>query len=499
MELAGYRTNAREHDAAPAATLSLTLLTSLFGLHTFLLMGTGTWSDLAMAGEDFGTALYYVREGALASGFLLYAAFARWRKTHSQESKAADTTGISATVLFALCTLVLNVSSSPLLRVPAVLAIACLVGASGGMVYERVALAVPRLRVSPGSKLGSSGSMDVTRTLGIVVGTGGAVAFLAQYVLQNAMMLGGVLDVCFVICFGTLVWLARSVRPTIEVQEAGRSTSTTRATPLASLVVVAACLFALLSFYEPVMRATGSIGTFYEWYRLFGMTGYVAIGVIAYAGGRPAASIAVVICALFTVVVLVQTALMETGPATMILYYFLLSAALAWSAIAFMSEAARSTRPALVASTGRILVALVTLSGSLIQAAGQPPLMFVLVCSLALLAVVVVAMAKRGFLTLPEPVAPEPAPSPEPEPAAAEPAPAPTTENRIALMADEFGLTNRERDVLRALVLTEDKNQQIANNLGISRRQLQTHISHIYQKTGVETRAGLVMRANRGL
>ena len=45
-------------------------------------------------------------------------------------------------------------------------------------------------------------------------------------------------------------------------------------------------------------------------------------------------------------------------------------------------------------------------------------------------------------------------------------------------------------------MLTEDKNQQIADNLGISRRQLQTYISRIYQKTGTTTRAGLAMLVN---
>ena len=58
----------------------------------------------------------------------------------------------------------------------------------------------------------------------------------------------------------------------------------------------------------------------------------------------------------------------------------------------------------------------------------------------------------------------------------------------------ECSLTNREQEVLAALVLTEDKNQQIADELGISRRQLQTYVSRIYKKTNTTTRAGLVMR-----
>ncbi len=64
------------------------------------------------------------------------------------------------------------------------------------------------------------------------------------------------------------------------------------------------------------------------------------------------------------------------------------------------------------------------------------------------------------------------------------------------MLACEYSLTKREQEVLVDLVLTEKKNQQIADDLGISRRQLQTHISRIYKKTGTTTRAGLVMRVN---
>ena len=105
-------------------------------------------------------------------------------------------------------------------------------------------------------------------------------------------------------------------------------------------------------------------------------------------------------------------------------------------------------------------------------------------------------MALSGDLNLtdasPSPSLEEVAPAPSPE----EVAPALSLEERVRLMAVECGLTEREGEVLSALVLTEDKNQQIADALGISRRTLQTHISRIYQKTNVETRAGLVMRAN---
>lgn len=74
--------------------------------------------------------------------------------------------------------------------------------------------------------------------------------------------------------------------------------------------------------------------------------------------------------------------------------------------------------------------------------------------------------------------------------------PALTLEERVRLLADECGLTEREGEIMALLVLTEDKNQMIADKLGISRRQFQTYISRIYEKAGVTSRTGLITRVS---
>lgn len=61
----------------------------------------------------------------------------------------------------------------------------------------------------------------------------------------------------------------------------------------------------------------------------------------------------------------------------------------------------------------------------------------------------------------------------------------------VEQFAQEVGLTDRERDVLALMVTTEDENQKMANDLNISRRTLQRHIAHIYEKAGVQSRIGL--------
>lgn len=57
--------------------------------------------------------------------------------------------------------------------------------------------------------------------------------------------------------------------------------------------------------------------------------------------------------------------------------------------------------------------------------------------------------------------------------------------------AQAIGLTARETEVLALLVTTEDTNDKMAGDLGISRRTLQRHIAHVYDKAGVQSRIGL--------
>lgn len=69
--------------------------------------------------------------------------------------------------------------------------------------------------------------------------------------------------------------------------------------------------------------------------------------------------------------------------------------------------------------------------------------------------------------------------------------PAKLSERDLDRYAQSIGLTGREAQVLVLLVATEDKNDKMANDLGISRRTLQRHIANIYDKAGVQSRIGL--------
>lgn len=68
---------------------------------------------------------------------------------------------------------------------------------------------------------------------------------------------------------------------------------------------------------------------------------------------------------------------------------------------------------------------------------------------------------------------------------------APTIEEQRQAFITDHALTPREVDVLVAVTQDERPLKQVAEELGISMRMVQRHLSSIYQKTDTQTRAGL--------
>ena len=74
--------------------------------------------------------------------------------------------------------------------------------------------------------------------------------------------------------------------------------------------------------------------------------------------------------------------------------------------------------------------------------------------------------------------------------------PLPTGRDESTSVASRYGLTPRERDVLR-MIAEGRSNQQIADALSISRRTVTTHATNILNKLGLDSRAELIAFANR--
>lgn len=64
--------------------------------------------------------------------------------------------------------------------------------------------------------------------------------------------------------------------------------------------------------------------------------------------------------------------------------------------------------------------------------------------------------------------------------------------NKLENIIELYSLTQRESEVLDKLVNSDDSLQEVAQNLYISKRTLERHISSIYKKTNTKSRIGLV-------
>ena len=68
----------------------------------------------------------------------------------------------------------------------------------------------------------------------------------------------------------------------------------------------------------------------------------------------------------------------------------------------------------------------------------------------------------------------------------------PDSDDSFAAFCGKYGLTQREREVLQALVTSDKTAQEIAHEIGMSRAAFYRHIASINEKTGTKARVGLL-------
>ena len=176
----------------------------------------------------------------------------------------------------------------------------------------------------------------------------------------------------------------------------------------------------------------------------------------------------------------------ETYSLNMCLYYIALGAVIAYYHMVFLRLAPSTKRPALWACMGRLIdSAAVVFSfavgySSLSQAA-------ILAVDIGMLVLVIVMMTLNKDFAVSVPAAEIPSPAAGPAPAETDP---------FSVLQERFSITPAEMKVLRELVLTEDKQDAIAARLNISVSTMRHHITSIYRKTSVQSRAGLCRLAS---
>ena len=255
---------------------------------------------------------------------------------------------------------------------------------------------------------------------------------------------------------------------------------------LLALVVLLACMFSTLDNVVTLANAQGSISV-ETWPRLFLAASGLAAGVLFDIRERRYMGF---IMFAVTVLSTISILAVEAGASPVIgLIVFYLSSGffVTFFTTTFLQLAPRMRTPQLWAGMGRAAnnLCAFTVSGVSMMLT-QSGIAAVMIASLILFVLVSVAFVGAGLFRLPSTVGER-----EAIQAGLAAAAAPTLEEVQAEFISRSGLTPREEEVLRAVAADERPLKQVADDLGISLRMVQRHLTSIYSKTDTQTRAGL--------
>ncbi|MDO5791925.1 MAG: helix-turn-helix transcriptional regulator [Coriobacteriia bacterium] len=259
-----------------------------------------------------------------------------------------------------------------------------------------------------------------------------------------------------------------------------------RAVWLLALVALLACMFSTLDNVVTLANAQGSISV-ETWPRLFLAASGLAAGVLFDIRERRYMGF---IMFAVTVLSTISILAVEAGASPVIgLIVFYLSSGffVTFFTTTFLQLAPRMRTPQLWAGMGRAAnnLCAFTVSGVSMMLT-QSGIAAVMIASLILFVLVSVAFVGAGLFRLPSTVGER-----EAIKAGLAAAAAPTLEEMQAEFVSGSGLTPREEEVLRAVTADERPLKQVADDLGISLRMVQRHLTNIYSKTNTQTRAGL--------
>lgn len=254
-----------------------------------------------------------------------------------------------------------------------------------------------------------------------------------------------------------------------------------------ALVMILACLFSTLDNVVTFSNAHGTIAV-QTWPRLFlAASGLTAGIVFDLAERRYMGLIMLGVTALSTISILAVEAGADPNLG-LIVFYLSSGFFVTFFTATFTQLAPRMRTAALWAGMGRAAnnVCAFTTSGISLALVTSGSVALIMIGALVLLVAACVAFVAAGLFRLPQTEQER-----KREQLAKEVLAAPTIEEQRQAFITDHSLTPREVDVLVAVTQDERPLKQVAEELGISMRMVQRHLSSIYQKTDTQTRAGL--------
>lgn len=266
----------------------------------------------------------------------------------------------------------------------------------------------------------------------------------------------------------------------------GSAKTAIRAVWLLALVVLLACMFSTLDNVVTLANAQGSISV-ETWPRLFLAASGLAAGVLFDIRERRYMGFIMFAVTMLSTISILAVEAGASPVIGLIVFYVSSGFFVTFFTTTFLQLAPRMRTPQLWAGMGRAAnnLCAFTVSGVSMMLT-QSGIAAVMIASLILFVLVSVAFVGAGLFRLPSTVGER-----EAIQAGLAAAAAPTLEEVQAEFISRSGLTPREEEVLRAVTADERPLKQVADDLGISLRMVQRHLTNIYSKTDTQTRAGL--------
>lgn len=280
---------------------------------------------------------------------------------------------------------------------------------------------------------------------------------------------------------------AESPNPTVNPFVEPSRTLAKQACWSIALVMILACLFSTLDNVVTFSNAHGTIAV-QAWPRLFlAASGLVAGIVFDLAERRYMGPVMLGVTVLSTISILAVEAGADPNLG-LIVFYLSSGFFVTFFTATFTQLAPRMHVPALWAGMGRAAnnVCAFTTSGISLALVTSGNVALIMIGALMLLVAASVAFVAAGLFRLPQTEQER-----EHQQLAEEALAAPSIEEQRQVFIADHALTPREVDVLMAVTQDERPLKQVAEELGISMRMVQRHLSSIYQKTDTQTRAGL--------
>ena len=460
-------------------------LTCLFGSFAFLqftVLGLANHAGEGYLSTGQRDLVYYALQVFVILGFLLHSLHARLCEKNKGVSGIQN--GIEYTVFglfFACVSVMLFAGAGSLIYVIVSMAGALCIGMIGGAVHLRM-------------------SMEILagKDAAICMGIGSAAAVILQYLLQIRWGVTPLLPVFLLSALAFVVFLlpGKKAETVAEAPERSEHVSPRR---IVFSILIAAVFVLFAGFYNEYIhhlqiQSGYTVYNVYSWPRLMLVPGYLLFAAI---GDRkrgkfvPVTSLCIMLIALLNVALIGSP---ESQELNMCLFYISIAAFTSYYLLTFWRLAPGTRHPALWAPFGRIIDSGIVLLTGAIHLSTLPPAV-ILGVDIAGVALIILLMALSGNFNFSDPPARQSAGPGDPNQIDPE-TPIPPDifseeDETLDRIREQYHLTPREAEVLRELVLTEDKQSVISKRLNVTVKTVQAYVTRIHRKTGITTRAGL--------